>query len=250
MKTKKIMSAALALTLALTVAFATPITADAASVGKVKGFKVEQSNNRVVVKWKKVKRAAKYQVYRATKLKGKYKRIATTKKRTYNDKKAKGLNYYKVRAVRKNGKKGKFSAVKRIYKASGKIVMHANGLGSKVVKISIKNPSPRNSMYFMPGPACSKLFVIDRATGKIVKNYTASLSDAYGRTNVYTSIVPKRQTKNIHITAIGGDFQYFDNNRYEYAATVMFTTSKTSKSVYIMSLFSGRYADAEVFRLQ
>ena len=107
MKTKKIMSAALALTLALTVAFATPITADAASVGKVKGFKVEQSNNRVVVKWKKVKRAAKYQVYRATKLKGKYKRIATTKKRTYNDKKAKGLNYYKVRAVRKNGKKGK-----------------------------------------------------------------------------------------------------------------------------------------------
>ena len=238
MKTKKIMSAALALTLALTVAFATPITADAASVGKVKGLKVEQSNNRVVVKWKKVKRAAKYQVYRATKLKGKYKRIATTKKRTYNDKKAKGLNYYKVRAVRKNGKKGKF------------IVMHANGLGSKVVKISIKNPSPRNSMYFMPGPACSKLFVIDRATGKIVKNYTASLSDAYGRTNVYTSIVPKRQTKNIHITAIGGDFQYFDNNRYEYAATVMFTTSKTSKSVYIMSLFSGRYADAEVFRLQ
>ena len=128
--------------------------------------------------------------------------------------------------------------------------MHANGLGSKVVKISIKNPSPRNSMYFMPGPACSKLFVIDRATGKIVKNYTASLSDAYGRTNVYTSIVPKRQTKNFHITAIGGDFQYFDNNRYEYAATVMFTTSKTSKSVYIMSLFSGRYADAEVFRLQ
>ena len=239
MKTKKIMSAALALTLALTVAFATPITADAASVGKVKGLKVEQSNNRVVVKWKKVKRAAKYQVYRATKLKGKYKRIATTKKRNY-----------KVRAVRKNGKKGKFSAVKRIYKASGKIVMHANGLGSKVVKISIKNPSPRNSMYFMPGPACSKLFVIDRATGKIVKNYTASLSDAYGRTNVYTSIVPKRQTKNIHITAIGGDFQYFDNNRYEYAATVMFTTSKTSKSVYIMSLFSGRYADAEVFRLQ
>ena len=49
MKTKKIMSAALALTLALTVAFATPITADAASVGKVKGLKVEQSNNRVVV---------------------------------------------------------------------------------------------------------------------------------------------------------------------------------------------------------
>ena len=69
--------------------------------------------------WKKVTGADRYQIYRATKQKGRYKKIATTKKRTFRDTKVrKGrAYYYKVRAVDKV--KGKtlhssFSKTKKI----------------------------------------------------------------------------------------------------------------------------------------
>lgn len=64
---------------------------------------VSTKPKKVVVKWKKVSGATGYQVYRSTSKKGKYKRIATTKKLSYTDKKAtKGKKYYyKVRAYKK-----------------------------------------------------------------------------------------------------------------------------------------------------
>lgn len=66
----------------------------------------------VTLSWKKAKRAKKYQIYRATSKNGKYKKIKTTKKRSYKNT---GLTtgkmyFYKVRSV--NGKKkSKFKKV-------------------------------------------------------------------------------------------------------------------------------------------
>lgn len=76
-------------------------------------------SKQVTIKWKKIKGASKYQVYRSTSQKGKYKRIATTGKTSYTDKKATGgkTYYYKIRTSRKVGSKtyySKYSSVKSI----------------------------------------------------------------------------------------------------------------------------------------
>ena len=73
----------------------------------------------VAVKWKKVKGATQYQVYRSTSKKGKYKKLATTKKTSYTDKKATGGKkyYYKIRVCKKINKKNyysSYSAVKSV----------------------------------------------------------------------------------------------------------------------------------------
>ena len=81
-----------------------------AEVKKIKA--VPESSSSIEVSWKKVKRAKKYEIYQATKRKGKYKKIKTTKKRIYVVKRLKANKkyYFKVRAV--NGKrKGKFSYI-------------------------------------------------------------------------------------------------------------------------------------------
>lgn len=67
--------------------------------------------NTVVVKWRIVKGAKKYEVYRATSKNGKYKKVKTTTAKSFtNTGLTTGKNYYyKVRAVSKSGNKGKFS---------------------------------------------------------------------------------------------------------------------------------------------
>lgn len=68
---------------------------------KAASFKLVKSTNSVSFKWSKVAGASKYQIYRATSKKGSYKRISTTKKLKYSDKKAKKgkTYYYKIKAV-------------------------------------------------------------------------------------------------------------------------------------------------------
>lgn len=68
------------------------------------------SRAEIKLSWTSVKYAQKYIVYRADSRKGKYKKIATTKKTQYTDKKGKQLHtyYYKVRAVRKHSKTNKW----------------------------------------------------------------------------------------------------------------------------------------------
>ena len=72
--------------------------------------------------WKKQKNATGYEIYRSTKKKGKYKKIATIKKvskASYTNKKLKKgkTYYYKVRAYKtQSGKKvyGTFSTIKKV----------------------------------------------------------------------------------------------------------------------------------------
>lgn len=91
-----------------------PAYAAAKKPAKVTGVKVTaRSNYTVRISWKKAKNAKKYEIYRATSKKGKYKKVATTTQKAYdNYNLTKGKKYfYKIRAV--NGKKkGAFSAVK------------------------------------------------------------------------------------------------------------------------------------------
>lgn len=96
-----------------------------AKPAKVKGFSIKAiSGGKLVLKWKKVKNADGYVVYRAEKKKGKYKKVKVlngAKKKSFTNKKLKKKKtyYYKICAYRKAGKKkvyGSYSAVK-----SGKV---------------------------------------------------------------------------------------------------------------------------------
>lgn len=93
-------------------------TATAPSSTKISSL-ASKKKKQVVLKWKKVKGATQYEVYRATSKKGKYKKIGTTKKTTYTDKKATGGKryYYKIRVCKKISNKNyysSYSAVKSV----------------------------------------------------------------------------------------------------------------------------------------
>lgn len=64
-------------------------------VGNAKIGRITSQKKQLVLKWKKVKDAKKYVVYRSTSANGKYKKIATISKLTYTDKGVKkGKTYY------------------------------------------------------------------------------------------------------------------------------------------------------------
>ncbi len=92
------------------------------SVGNVTEEKTNSKKRSVKIKWKKVKGADGYQIYRSTKKKKGYKCVKTIKKgstTSWKDTTVKGgkTYYYKMRAYKKNGKKKvytKYSKVKKI----------------------------------------------------------------------------------------------------------------------------------------
>ncbi|MCI8299953.1 MAG: hypothetical protein HFI69_06345 [Lachnospiraceae bacterium] len=90
----------------------------APSITSVKSKK----SKRVTLKWKKIKGATTYQIYRSTSKKGKYKKIGSTTKLTYTDKKAKGgkTYYYKVRTGKKNNNKTYYSSYSKVKSVKAK----------------------------------------------------------------------------------------------------------------------------------
>ena len=64
--------------------------------------KIKRSRKKIRLRWKKVAGATGYLVSRATRRKGKYKKLKRTTKRTYTDKvKRKKKYYYRIRAYKK-----------------------------------------------------------------------------------------------------------------------------------------------------
>lgn len=77
-------------------------------------IRLTSGDRNITVKWNKVRRAAGYQIYRAAKENGKFKRIATVRKKgrlryTNKNLKSKKTYYYKVRAFHKAGGKTIYS---------------------------------------------------------------------------------------------------------------------------------------------
>ena len=81
-------------------------------VAKPKTITTTGKTGSVKISWSGVSGATKYQVYRATSKKGKYKKIKKTKSKSYTDKSVSAGKryYYKVRAYRKVKKKKHYSA--------------------------------------------------------------------------------------------------------------------------------------------
>ena len=99
-----------------------PGTQTVSKPAKVTKLTVTSKKKKVTLKWKKNSKATGYEIYRATKKNGKYKKIRTIKKAsaaTFTDSKVKKgkTYYYKVRAyktVKGNKANGKFSAVRKV----------------------------------------------------------------------------------------------------------------------------------------
>ena len=100
-----------------------PTKTPTVKVAAVKGVKVKNVKKlKAVVSWKKVSKASGYEVYRADKKKGKFKKIATIKKGSivkYTNKKLKKKKsyFFKIRAYRVSGKKkvyGKYSSIVKV----------------------------------------------------------------------------------------------------------------------------------------
>lgn len=100
-----------------------PTKTQTVKVAAVKGVKVKNVKKlKAVVSWKKVSKASGYEVYRANKKKGKFKKIATIKKGSivkYTNKKLKKKKsyFFKIRAYRVSGKKkvyGKYSSTVKV----------------------------------------------------------------------------------------------------------------------------------------
>lgn len=96
------------------------VTTTTVKLKKPTSVKAKKSGKKAIkITWKKVSKATRYEIYRATKKKGKYKKIKTIKKGStvsYKDTKVKKgkTYYYKVRAVRISNKvtiKSTFSKV-------------------------------------------------------------------------------------------------------------------------------------------
>ena len=99
--------------------FAGAVAKVTVGLDKAKITKKTAGKKKATLKWKKVVGAKSYQVYRATKKNGKFKKVATVKKLSYTNKKLKSKRnyYYKVRAYAKvDGKayKGAFSKVVKV----------------------------------------------------------------------------------------------------------------------------------------
>lgn len=143
--------------------------------------------NSVTLKWKKVKKAKGYQIFRSTSKYGTYKKIATTKNLTYTDKKAAtGITYYyKMRAyIKKSGKTSYsyYSAVKS-YKPSL----------AKTKLSSASSASGKKATLKWQQVTGAKGYVIYRSTDKKGKyELVKTVSKASQLT--YTDKVPKKGT--------------------------------------------------------
>ncbi len=157
------------------------------------------SSSKVKLKWKSVKNAKKYEVYRSQTKNGTYRKIATTSKTTFTDsKKTPGATYfYKVRARRTlNGSPAysRYSAIKSVkLKLSAPVLTTAKFSGAKSVKLKWKKVSGAKGYEIFRSASQKKSYKKIAVSQKIF--YTNKLSKKksyYYKVRAYTKINGKK----------------------------------------------------------
>lgn len=154
---------------------------------------------KAVLKWKKVKGAKKYIIYRSTTKSGKYKKFATTKK-TSLKKKSKGEFYYKVKAIK--GKQGsKFSDPVHLFPAAGQIVskMYVTVYysGTKTTLWVVARNDSNKTMTLPASNASYSICLVDKNTGKVIKEYDVDNVEDYMKGTPITIAKGQDNSKNI-----------------------------------------------------
>ena len=138
------------------------------------------STCKAVLKWKKVKGATKYIVYRSATKSGKYKKFATTKK-TSIKKKSKGEFYYKVRAI-SGKKKSKLSKPVHLFPARGQIVnkMYISmGFGTKTTLWVVVGNDSKKMITLPASNASYSICLVKKSSGKVIKEYAVNNVEDY-----------------------------------------------------------------------
>lgn len=158
-----------------------PQSAKAASLSKKAKPKFvvtscKYSQGKVTLKWKKLKGAQKYIVYRATKKNGKYKKFASTRKLTIT-KKSTGEFYYKVQAV-KGKVKSKQSAPVHIFAGYGNIYQSfrtsVGGFYYRTIYYAAFMNETKKTMTIAEGATCT-FYQYDPKTGKMTELTTGEV---------------------------------------------------------------------------
>ena len=137
------------------------------------------TNGKVTLKWKKIKGATKYIVYRSTKKGSSYKKFKTVKKKTTLTKKSVGEYYFKIRAF-KGKKKSKYSKPVHLFSAWGNYfnIFRTSfnfGGGRTAFNAAISNES-KKTMTFKKSSTYT-IQEIDKKSGKVVTSWDASIGD-------------------------------------------------------------------------
>ena len=132
--------------------------------------------------WNQVWGAKKYQIYKSKKMNKGYKKVRTRKDCYMNIKTPKGLECYKVRAI-KGKKKGKFSPVAIAYgfKMSVVDVLTPSGFNGTVFKIKIYNTAKNSKRLTLYNPKREMLFnSFDTNSGDELEDSTGYYSKMNG----------------------------------------------------------------------
>ena len=204
-------------------------------------------NGKVVLKWSKVSGATKYEVYRASKKSGSYKKFATVK--TTSLKKATtGMYFYKVRAINKNKQKSKFSKPVQIFAANAKLTQVTfSGVGyvgsyGLLASMDVTNKS-KKAMQFLGGYyQAGTLYLVDKSTNKPVDSTYIQLNtnnDVYGISisDGITVKAGKKQTLWFHVMTpyIWSTYNANPDNYY-WMLTVPFYPGNGSEDLGVMSI--------------
>lgn len=244
-KMKKAVVFMVALAVALTFTFIPADSLAAAKPAKVKGVKATSvKTTSMKIRWKKAKRAKGYRLYKYDSKTKKYKKVKTTKKRSYTVKKLKaGKKYsFKVRAYRKSGKKTIWGKSSKAYKKSTKKASASNNgsggsgtttpntvtttIGDQTVTITEGQTvtiKPLGTSYTV------KVSSVKESNGKVTTEGTTSNGLPYycstKNGNVVALFVGKGYT-------VGGDYNVY-STQSDYGARSLYTKSnKSSINIY------------------
>lgn len=180
----------IALVLMLTLVCGAVLPAQAASFTSKKPTIKKTSayvNGYVSLKWSKVSGATKYEIYRASKKSGTYKKYATSKT-TSLKKKSSGTYYYKVRGV-KGKQKTKFSKPVLIFAATAQIKeVGFSGTGwvgtmGTLASVKVTNHSKKDMQFLGGYYQHATLYLMNKKTNKLVGSTYMQLNtnnDIYG----------------------------------------------------------------------
>lgn len=161
--------------------FSAPISGWSIAATAITGV-TSQDNGKLLIKWKSVKNAYRYQVYRSTAKNGTYTRVATVSGTSYEDGdvKANQKYYYKIRTMNRVNKAngfGSYSGVKYGMKVGRASITSVQTVSSTSLKITWKKVS---------GASGYKIYRSTKKKGtyKLVKTVTSGNTVSYKNTKL------------------------------------------------------------------
>jgi len=198
------------------------------------------SNGRIVLRWKKIAGAKKYEVWRSAKKNGAYKKYAVVKTNQLS-KKTVGTYYYKVRAI--NGKtKSKFSTPRRYFAANG-IITHKgfNGTDGLWLRVKVTNKTSKPMIFLGATNSFPTIYLVRKSTKSVVaktNGYLSTSNDPYGISIGGAKQIAKWKTASLYFRTM--DYVLWRTyaaapSAYEFLISMPFYDGPNSSTVWALA---------------